>query len=239
MYFLDSSLATQMKAADVLVFDMNGLIIDDEPIQLEASNAAFKACGYEAKISKEDWISHCVGHKPAEWILTFLPPSRGSSEEVVRIIKEKDAIYTDIIGTSAKDIVRDGFFELIEFAQKNSKPCAVASSTTKDGVEVILGPRNLDVLSVLSFVICGDQVTKSKPNPEIYLMVKKHFGAHLSYLAFEDASPGVTAAIKAEMACFAVPNTFTRNQDFSLATTVIDSLSPRAKILANHKAVLG
>lgn len=146
MYFLNTVLAEQMKKADVLVFDMNGLIIDDEPIQLEASNASFKACGYDVKISQADWISSCVGHKPAAWVPSFLSSSCCDAEEVMRIVKKKDALYADLIGTSAKNIVRDGFFDLIEFAQKNNKPCAVASSTTKAGVEIILGPSNLAIL---------------------------------------------------------------------------------------------
>lgn len=108
----------------------------------------------------------------------------------------------------------------------------MATSTTQDGVSVILGAEGLDIIDFFDFRICGDEVKKSKPDPEIYQRVKGFFGETLNYLVFEDAASGVAAARGAAMSCIAVPNRFTIQQEgLALATHVITDLTQKAQLV--------
>ncbi len=230
MYFSNPALAGYLAESGVIVFDMNGLIVDDEPVQLQATNAALRKEGYDTQLSERQWVDWCVGRKPREWLPLVLQHAAPDEEAILRIMGSKDAIYAEMIGFEARGIVRAGFYELIESIKKQSgKKLAVATSTTRGGMEIILGERNLNVLHLFDYAVCGDQVAQAKPDPEIYLKVKAHFGENLRYLVFEDSSPGIISAAGAGMTCIAVPNRFTIFQDLSMAAAVIDNMLPFAR----------
>ena len=81
------------------------------------------------------------------------------------------------------------------------------------------------------FVICGDEVEKAKPDPEIYRRVRAHFQPAGRCVAFEDSRTGVAAARAAGFVCVAVPNRFTRASDLSAADLRISDMTPGAATL--------
>jgi beta-phosphoglucomutase-like phosphatase (HAD superfamily) len=109
---------------------------------------------------------------------------------------------------------------------------AVATSAHPDEVESILGKKGLGIRDLFSHLITGDQVSRSKPDPEIYETLTDRTGIppHLT-LVFEDSGPGITASTAAGLPCIAVPNDYTRGQDFSTALCVVTDLTPEAKVL--------
>jgi beta-phosphoglucomutase-like phosphatase (HAD superfamily) len=75
-------------------------------------------------------------------------------------------------------------------------------------------------------------VEKGKPDPEIYDLLAARAGvAHGECLVFEDSGLGVEAAHRAGMTCLAVPNRFTRSQDFDSAAFVLNDVTRHAKII--------
>ena len=96
----------------------------------------------------------------------------------------------------------------------------------------MLDDKKLKINHYFELVITGDDVTKAKPDPEIYNEIRRRLGVNLRYTALEDSSPGVNSAKAAGMACIAVPNRFTASQNFSHADIVITSLARDAEILA-------
>jgi beta-phosphoglucomutase-like phosphatase (HAD superfamily) len=75
-------------------------------------------------------------------------------------------------------------------------------------------------------VLTRDDVSRAKPDPELYSAALDCLGmdAELA-LAFEDSTHGVTAATEAGMRCVAVPSSLTAASDFSRAVRVLDSLA--------------
>ena len=215
----------------VAVFDMNGLIIDDEPIQLKATNLAISHLASE--ITELDWISCCVGRKPAEYLTDFCPapPGVGVQEHIKRLVEDKDRRYCQLMSELENDIVRPGVHSFINYLNDRGCATAIATSTTRKGMELILGPRGLNLLHGFDFLICGDQVRRAKPDPEIYLKVRSYFGDSITHVVFEDAAVGVTAAKAAGMICIAVPNKFTMRQNLSGADLKISSFEPFASVL--------
>lgn len=239
MYFNNPSLAQLLNDTNVVVFDMNGLIVDDEPIQLQMTERAINAVlrrFQKGKVSllAEQWIRFCVGHKPKEFIPTILAENKILADgiDIDSIVSLKDQFYRATIGNQAKAIVRPGVIEFLYFLKGAGKTIALATSTTQDGVSVILGKNGLNILDLFDFRVCGDNVQKSKPDPEIYQRVKGHFGEAFNYLVFEDAASGVAAAKSADMACIAVPNRFTMKQEgLLLATKIITDLTQQAQLI--------
>jgi len=225
MYFKDLLLAAHMKLADVVVFDMNGTIVDDEPVQLRASNDVMNRFGID--LTEDDFIKHCVGRKPREWMSEMLPQVRDLQLEW--LMAEREDAYARRVAAVVKDLARPGAVDMIKsVAAHPEKKLALATSSSSHNAGVILGPSGLNVMHLFDFVITGAEVKQGKPHPEIYDRVRKAFPAARSFLVIEDTQQGVTAAKASRMTCLAFPNRFTAGQDFSAADLVVNSLLPES-----------
>jgi HAD superfamily hydrolase (TIGR01509 family) len=226
MYFKDPFIDLRFSQADVVIFDLNGLLVDDEPLQLEATNSVLKR--YDINITDADWIGRCVGRKPAEYLPSFLSKVRTESPDVDLLIKSKDLKYRELVLNSGPQLIRPGVIDLLDHINASAKSCALATSTTRDGVITVMKALGIDMEKYFTLVISGDQVKAAKPDPEIYNLARSIFGGSLSYLVFEDSAAGVDAAAAAGMSCIAVPNHFTRRQDLTKAIVEITDLTPNA-----------
>lgn len=224
-YFHTQPLADAITHADVVVFDMNGLIIDDEPIQKQASNEVFAP--YNITFSDEDWINHIVGRKPNEWMADFAP----DKSDVASLVQQKDAVYERLITHCLKDIIRPGFLSFLAWLDTANMPFALATSTTYNGMDVILGKDGMNIRNHFDFIITGDEVTHAKPHPEIYNKVSDHFGQDKHYIVFEDTPIGAKAAVDAGMQAFAVPNRYTLQKDFPGGVIKIASMQPDTTLI--------
>jgi beta-phosphoglucomutase-like phosphatase (HAD superfamily) len=217
----------------VVVFDLNGLIVDDEPIQLQSTNDALNR--FQVKINESEWISRCVGHRPKEYIPELLAEAGINDVNdalVDSIIRDQDVFYADFMRRSARAIVRCGVNELIHYCHKTAIPIALATGTTASGVEAVLGSSGISVIDKFGYIICGDQLLRSKPDPEIYLRTRDALGVNRHYVVLEDSASGVLASVRANMNCIAIPNSFTIGQDFGAADIILDSLDVCATIIS-------
>ena len=102
-------------------------------------------------------------------------------------------------------------------------PLALASSSNRDWVDAAL-----DALGLRRFfaeTVAGDEVTRGKPDPEIYLRAAQRLNAEPNHcVAVEDAPAGIASARAAGMAVVAVRTPMTADLPLSDATWVIDSL---------------
>ena len=75
-------------------------------------------------------------------------------------------------------------------------------------------------------MVCGDEVSRGKPAPDIFLKAAERLGVPVANcLVLEDSQNGTTAAHRAGMPVISVPNRVTEQADFSLATSIIRSLT--------------
>ena len=82
---------------------------------------------------------------------------------------------------------------------------AVATTTRRDLTEQRL--KKIGVYDCFEYVLCGDEVAKRKPNPEIYLSVLKKMNTKAeNTIVLEDSSVGVEAAYRAGIDCIQVPD---------------------------------
>jgi putative hydrolase of the HAD superfamily len=228
-YFRDSRIERLVAESDVIIFDLNGLILDDETLQLRATNAALHP--YKITLDNTQWILRCVGRKPSEYIPILLSDIGCGHADVPEIVRVKDEYYKAYIAVEGRALVRRGVLQFMEHLSNASKKCGLATSTGAAGVSAVMDALNVGLSEYFDLIVCGDDVERAKPDPAIYLKVRQELGDDLSYLVFEDSDVGVSAARAAAMRCIAVPNYFTSGQNFSGAVLIIRDLDSDATII--------
>jgi beta-phosphoglucomutase-like phosphatase (HAD superfamily) len=239
-YFDDPALDALLARRGLVVFDVNGLIVDDERAQLES---ALRVLGpYGILIDEERWELTCVGRRADVFFASLLAESGISPDGnlVGRLVREKNEAYRKIVSLSIRGLVRPGVHDILDHI-KNSpgQRAAIATSALPDELDAIIGREGLDIAAQFDYIATGADIKKTKPDPEIYLLLSNASKtAPRDCLVFEDSGAGVEAASNAGMTCAAVPNGFTRNHDFGRASFVIDSLRRDARILPKPRRLL-
>jgi beta-phosphoglucomutase-like phosphatase (HAD superfamily) len=91
---------------------------------------------------------------------------------------------------------------------------------------IMMKLKNNDFEQYFSVITAADEVKIGKPNPDIYLLCAKKLDLKPhECLAIEDTMYGLQAAKDAGMICYAVPNQYSKSQDFSRADKILDSLN--------------
>jgi HAD superfamily hydrolase (TIGR01509 family) len=183
-----------------VIFDMDGLLLDSERPYRDAWIVTSRTRGYplvesiylqvvgrDDRDTREIFRTHFGGDFPYDEICSD-----------VRVVMEKHT-------TPNGHALKEGVVELLEYLAQHSIPCAVATSTDRHKAVARLGQAK--ILPYMREVSGGDEVTKGKPAPDLYLLAAKKLGiAPGQCLAFEDSAPGARAAHKAGMKVIVIPD---------------------------------
>jgi len=186
------------------LFDLDGLLVDSEPMQLESFIELAKR--YQKNINPK-FRKEYIG-KSANQNISLLFNTKDAIQ-LKKLEKEKQDIIFSIIkekGLKEKKGVRD-FIKRIQtkFRLKNLKNLHVVSSSTKKYIKFFLKTANL--YNYFYSITSGDEVKKNKPSPDIYLLAAKKIGIPPSQcIAFEDTVSGVKAAKSAGTTVIAIPS---------------------------------
>ncbi len=209
-----------------VLFDLDGLIVDTEPYQFRAFQTLLARRGINLPESMMDSL---LGYDEIT-NLRQLKPKYNLSEEPEELLKERRQIYVETISQEPIHAM-EGFWEVSEEASRWGLTQAIVSSSPRQYVEIVLQrlfegrPEGGDYRSHFAVIICGEDVERPKPAPDIYLLAAKKLGlAPEACLVFEDSPTGVQAAVAAGMSCLAVVTRYARPEDFSGALAVLPSL---------------
>lgn len=201
-----------------VIFDVDGVLADTEYYQWQGWVEALKP--HQKSVSQLQYLKYAGKQGDAieaELVTDFnLSVAKGTllSAKEMLIIKwfhEKELKQMPY----AKQAVN-------YFLKKHIKLAAASGSPKK---EAQLKLEKTGLLSLLQTVKGGDEVKRGKPFPDIYLHAADALGVDPAFcLAFEDTQYGVEAAKAAGLTCFAVPNEYSQNQDFSKADKVFTNL---------------
>ncbi len=199
-----------------IIFDLDGLLADTEPLHFEAYRRAFAEHG--VNLSENDYTEHWVrqGGSAADFIAT-----RGLriSAEAVRQAKVK--AYSALLAKEIKPM--PGAREALQ-RLRGRKRLALASSSYRADVDTVLAVLRLT--DFFEATVAREDVRNLKPAPDPFLLAAQRLGLPAAAcLVIEDAEKGVRGAHRAGMACIAVPNRYTRDNDFSSACRVLASLA--------------
>jgi beta-phosphoglucomutase-like phosphatase (HAD superfamily) len=218
-------------------FDMDGLIVDTEPIHFKAFRA-YMMRDFGIRIP-ESVMPQFIGYTEED-NLRDLKERYSLDTPLDEMVARRGAIYLDLVRTEPLRVF-PGFWEFSQEARARGLKQAVVSSANREQVEIVLGrlfednPDKGSPETHFDGVITGDDITDNKPAPDIYLLAAERLGvAPADCLAFEDTPPGVQSAASAGMTVVAVPNEYTRELRFPGARAVIASLDQAAQYLHSY-----
>ena len=189
-----------MKIVKGIIFDMDGVLIDTERISYNSFKEVFKDYDYEID---ENFYIKLIGHN-VKSIQKIMTNKYGENFPFDEIYEKKVKISIDTIARDGL-IIKKGVQELVDYLKKNNYKIAVATSTRRERAHEHL--MKIGVLDKADYVICGDQVTNSKPDPEIFLKAAK--GIELlpeECIVIEDSEAGIIAAHNAGIRSINVPD---------------------------------
>ncbi|MFK7896575.1 MAG: hexitol phosphatase HxpB [Myxococcota bacterium] len=215
-----SASAEPDSAERALIFDMDGVLIDSEPLWRRAEIEVFGAVGLqlvEADCFKTQGLR--IDEAVAYWYARH--PWTGESCEIVadRIVSR----MVDLIQAEGEPM--RGVRESIEAARQQGWRLGLASSSSSRLIETVLDRFSL--AHAFESTRSAENEANGKPAPDVYLATAREMGiAPDRCVAVEDSPNGIISALAAGMRCIVVPDPELRDDPrFEKATKSIDSLS--------------
>ena len=211
--------------AKAVIFDLDGVIINSEPLHMEILN---KICTqYGPPISKETYHDSIVGKGEAE-VCKRLIREYGVTASVSQIIEWYKQGITEYFETVEDPPVLPGIPELVRGLRDAGLLLGVASSSCKRNIRLSLKSAGLE--PYFSTLASGEDAVRAKPAPDVYLNACEELGIRpCEAVAIEDSTPGVKAAKAAGLFTVGYRNPDSGAQDLSLADYVTDSFFKLAK----------
>jgi beta-phosphoglucomutase-like phosphatase (HAD superfamily) len=216
-----------------VLFDMDGLIVDTEPIHFKAFKAMMREYGHELP---ETLMAKLVGYPEADNIrdLKQIYEIDAPPEEMA---SRRYGLFMQFIRVDPIPVFPH-FWEFSEEVGRRGLERALVSSSTAEQVEVILQRlfenhrEKGSPDSYFDAIVTGDDVANNKPQPDIYLAAARALELPpAECLALEDTPAGTQAAAAAGMRVLAVPNDYSRGLEFPGAVAAIRSLAEAAEYL--------
>lgn len=202
-----------------VIYDMDGVIIDSEPLWREALIHCFNKVGFDFSQDKCRVTQGMRLIEVVEYWYAQQPWKGKSIQEVEQEILKK---VTELI--SEKGIAMDGVYESIELFKAKGYKIALASSSASSLINVVLD--KLNIRSEFEIVNSAEFLDLGKPHPEIFIKTAQELNVPaINCLVIEDSFHGVLAGKAAVMKVIAVPEKKYHNDPrFSIADYNLKSL---------------
>ncbi|MBN1074250.1 HAD family phosphatase [Clostridium botulinum] len=200
------------------IFDMDGVIIDSEPIHRQVHGEIMNTLGIN--ISKGELALYAGATN--EYIFTKLKERYGIKKSVSELMDYKSKLIINKVKEESLEPI-NGIRELLNALRKNNIKIAIGSSSPRSLIEAVIDKFNLH--SAFDCIVSGEEVERSKPYPDVYIEVRKKLGINPEKcIVVEDSHNGVQAAKSAGMKCIGFNNVNSGNQDLSKADVRVDTI---------------
>jgi HAD superfamily hydrolase (TIGR01509 family) len=200
-----------------VIFDMDGVIVDTEPVHNYAYYQYFKLL--EIDVSAEMFATF-TGNSTKN-VFEKIKDHFGITEETTTLIKKKRSLFNAAFDTKEDLFLLEGVAELIKQLHKNGIQLILASSSSKVTISRVFNRFNLH--PYFSHIVSGEDFPQSKPNPAIFLEAVRLSKTKIeNCIVIEDSTNGIKAAHAAGIFCVGYRSVNSKKQDYSLANVVID-----------------
>ena len=204
---------------NAFIFDMDGVIIDSEPIHTRTKIQTFHRFGL--KLTKEECHPY-MGRSTREMFQYFID-RYDPSISVTEMVAYKHEIYLKTLREDDEIKPIAGIKKLLQSLEDRGIPMALASSSGKKNIQTVL--QKFGFARYFQSILSGAELPKSKPHPAVYLLSAERLGVlPENCVVLEDATAGVEAAKAAEMYCIGYQNPNSGQQDLSKADTIVHFL---------------
>ncbi|MGL2963419.1 HAD family hydrolase [Flavobacterium sp. RSB2_4_14] len=199
-----------------VIFDMDGVIVDTEPVHHYAYQQHFKQLNID--VTPEMYASF-TGNSTKN-IFEKLKAQFGLGEEVATLVETKRQLFNDAFDRKEDLFLLDGVEALIKDLYDNDIQLVLGSSSAKVTIDRVFNRFGLH--RYFTHIVSGEDFPKSKPHPAIF--------EHAAFLAqtpvencivIEDSTNGILAAKAAGIYCIGYDSFHSKMQDYSKADKVI------------------
>ena len=208
-----------MESAAV-IFDMDGVIIDSEPIHSRVKMDTFAHFGLE--FAEAD-LERYMGRTSKAIFSDVLAASGRVDIKLSDIVAYKHQHYLEILRDGGIKPIA-GTVELIQSLYESGIPLALASSSHDVVIDIVL--EKFGISDCFSSVLSGGNLPASKPDPAIYRISAERLEIPPALCTVvEDTKNGVLAAKGAGMYCIGYRNPHSGSQDLSKADRIIEAMT--------------
>jgi len=201
-----------------VIFDMDGVIIDSEPLHFRAEERLFSELGLNIDISEHQGF---VG-RTSRSMWGELRRRYGLSEPLEELVARSRRYIRELVAAeaAARDLLVPGLTGCLDYLREQGLRLLLASSSETALIELVL--KKFALQDTFSHRVSGDDVHRGKPSPDIFLLAAARADMpSTGCLVIEDSAHGVSAARAAGMACIGFQNPSSGPQDLSQADAVI------------------
>lgn len=179
-----------MMNTQLVIFDLDGVLIDSKELHFEALNEALREFGTQFEISHRDHSTKYDGLSTKRK-LEILNLEKGFPiEHFESVWKLKQDITVRMLGEIEQD---EELVSFMNYLQDSGLKLAVASNSVRNTIDIVL--KNLGINNYFSLILSNEDVKSSKPHPEIYWKTMMYFGVVPDVtVIFEDSYVGRLAA---------------------------------------------
>ncbi|UCG25053.1 MAG: HAD family phosphatase [Chloroflexota bacterium] len=220
-----------MRRIQCLIFDMDGLLVDSEPMARQAWEKVVEPYGL---VLDEETYSRMVGLRLEETSY-FLQARLDIPAEPAELARQKEAHLAQLSIDGVPSM--PGLDSLMDELQLRQIPWGVATSNRRAFATQVL--QQLGLWSTCKSLTTGQDVQHGKPAPDIYLLAAERMRVAPGFcLALEDSVPGARAARAAGMVTVAIPGSHEKVEAFDFVDFVHNSLGDVAEDLETLMATI-
>jgi len=202
-----------------IIFDFDGIIVDSEPLWVEAETAVFKSVGVSLT---PEMCRQTTGLNTPDTLQYWYNILHWSGKSVFQLYKEIMEAMQMLILERAD--LKEGYLDVLQLFVEKKLPMAVASSSPLKLITTAL--KKFHLFEFFKIISSAENEQHGKPHPALYLGAAQKLGVEpVNCLAFEDSFNGAIAAKAARMKLVTVPDSHDFNSTrFDFADLKIISL---------------
>lgn len=213
-----------------VLFDMDGVIVDTEPLHHKAYFGMFDVMNIDVT---ESHYQTFTGQSTIN-VCRHLCEHFSLQQQPEELVQTKRNIFKDLFVNDSSLKLLDGVLDLIQDYYSNDLTLVLASSASMQTIESVF--NRFDLNKYFKGKLSGADLKASKPHPEIFIKASEIAGYDKqNCIVIEDSTNGIKAAKSAGIYCVGFKSPHSKNQDYSKANLVISSFDeiayPRAKKL--------
>lgn len=204
-----------------VIFDMDGVIIDSEPLHYDFGMKFLKKLG--VNMSDEEYYTFIGTTSSYMW--STVKKRYNLKNTVEELIEMERSGFFDFLSSPDMTIEPIKYIpELLKSLHENNYKIGLASSSPIKVIEFIM--ESFKIRNYFDELVTGDFVKRSKPEPDVFLYTADKLGVlPEECVVIEDSHNGVLAAKRAGMKCIAYRNLHSGNQDISKADKIINAFN--------------
>jgi len=205
---------TRLRAA---IFDMDGLMFNTEDVYYEVGTELMRRRGSRYTWELNDAVMGCTPQVCFETMIRW----HGLDDRWEAMAAESEDLFVALLDDYLAPM--PGLLELLDALEAAPIPKAICTSSSRRALTAVLSRFRMEPR--FQFTLAAEDIVHGKPHPEIYLKAAARLELPPEQiLVLEDSQTGCRAAADAGAIVVAVPGKYSRNQDFSVASLVIESL---------------